>query len=83
MSQPFDLVLHKELFAFQLHHLEIVDSGVGLAVVYLIFEGLMLLFEFRKMRLHRHVRCLLNPGFDESECSKAFCLGVALLFETA
>ena len=63
MSQPFDLVLDQELFSLEFHHLEIVDGGVGLAIVDLLFEGLMLLFEFRKMRLHRHAECLLNLWF--------------------
>jgi hypothetical protein len=31
------------------------------AVVDLIFERLVLFFEFRKVRLQRHSECLLNP----------------------
>jgi hypothetical protein len=60
VAQPFDLVLHLQFFTLELHDSQVIDRGMGQAVVEFGFERLMLFFEFREMRLHRHEECLLN-----------------------
>jgi hypothetical protein len=60
MAQPFDLVLHLQFTSFEFHDSQIIDRGMGQAFGDFIFERLMFLFQFRKVRLHRHAVCLLN-----------------------
>jgi len=38
---------------------------MGQAIVDLLFERLMLFFQFRKVRLHRHAICLLNQWLPD------------------
>jgi hypothetical protein len=38
---------------------------MGQAIVEFSFQCLMLFFEFREMRLHRHAKCLLNQWLSE------------------
>lgn len=44
---------------------------MGLAVVNFLFECLMLFFEFREVRLHRHQSCLLNQLASKKHISVA------------
>ena len=60
MPEPFDLVLHLQFLTLKLHNSQIIDRGVGQAFVDFLLERLVLLFELREMRLHRHAVCLLN-----------------------
>jgi hypothetical protein len=60
VAQPLDFVLHLQLFTLELHDFQIIDRGVRQAFIDFLVERLMLLFEFRKVRLHRHAACLLN-----------------------
>src|SRR5579885_600787 len=60
VAQPLDLVLHLQFLTLELHNLQVIDRGVGQAFVDFGFERLMLFFQFREMRLHRHAACLLN-----------------------
>jgi hypothetical protein len=41
------------------------------AVVGFSFQGLVLLFELREVRLHRHAECLLNPWISRTKTSLA------------
>jgi hypothetical protein len=65
MTDPFDLVLEQQFTPFEFHNFQIIDRGMRLAIVYFFVECPVLLFKFRKMRLHRHAECLLNLGCDE------------------
>jgi hypothetical protein len=60
MTDPFDLVLEQQFTPFEFHNFQIIDRGMRLAIVYFFVECPVLLFKFRKMRLHRHAECLLN-----------------------
>jgi hypothetical protein len=61
MAQTFDFVLYQQFTTFELHDFKIIDRGVRLAFVDLLFERLVLFFEFHDMRLHRHAVFLLKP----------------------
>jgi hypothetical protein len=60
MPQTLDLVLYLQFATLEFHNFQIIDRGMGQAIVDLFFECLMPFFEFRKVRLHRHAACLLN-----------------------
>jgi hypothetical protein len=61
VPQALDFVLYLQLSPFQFHDSQIIDRGVGQTFVDFVFQGPVLFFQFRKVRLHRHLRCLLNP----------------------
>ena len=54
-----DFVLHLQLAALQIGDREIVGRRMSDGLGDFVFEGLMLPFQLRKMRLNRHVFCLL------------------------
>jgi len=60
VPDTLDLVLYQQFPTFEFYDFQIIDRGMRLAIVDLFFEGLVLLLEFRKVRLHRHAVCLLN-----------------------
>jgi hypothetical protein len=55
-----DFVFQVKFTPFELYYFQVINRGMDQAFVYFTFERLVLLFEFRKMRLHRHAVCLLN-----------------------
>src|SRR5262245_26386993 len=67
LAQARDLVLHLQLAALELHHLQVVDRRMRESFVYLVFEGPVASFEFRKMRLNGHVACLLVRLMPDTE----------------
>jgi hypothetical protein len=60
MAKPFYLVLHLQFSTLEFQDCQIIDRGMGQAIVDFVFECPMPLFQFRKVRLHRHAACLLN-----------------------
>ena len=60
VPETLDLVLQQQFSSFQFRNFQIIDRGMRLAIVYLFAECPVLLFKFRKMRLHRHTECHLN-----------------------
>jgi hypothetical protein len=60
MPQPLDLVLDLQLLTLEFQDSQVIDRWMGLTFDYFVFEGLVLFFEFREVRLHRHQSCLLN-----------------------
>jgi hypothetical protein len=61
VPQPLDLVLHLQFLTLKLHDFQIIDRGMGKALIDFVFVCLMLFFKFRQVRLHRHAICLLKP----------------------
>jgi hypothetical protein len=72
VTQSFDFVLDQQFTSFEFYNFQIVGRGMREAIMDLFVERLMLLFEFRKMRLHRHALCLLNPMGSLTSGSMAF-----------
>jgi hypothetical protein len=68
MPQTLDLVLEVQFSTLELYNFQVIDRGMDQAIVDFTLERLMLLFEFSKVRLHRHAVCLLNqcPPMDLS-----------------
>jgi hypothetical protein len=60
MPKALDLVLYLQFATLEFHDFQVIDRGMGQAVVDFLFECLVPFFEFRKVRLHRHTACLLN-----------------------
>jgi hypothetical protein len=60
MAKALDLVLHQQFLPLEFHDSQIIDRGMGQAIVDFVFECPVTLFQFRKVRLHRHAGCLLN-----------------------
>jgi hypothetical protein len=60
VAQPFDLILDQQFPSFELHDSQIIDRGMCQAIVDFSLKRLVLFFQFRKVRLHRHAACLLN-----------------------
>src|SRR5690606_31673390 len=54
-SKAGDLILHQQFFTLEFRDLQIVGRRVEHRVVDFPFEGLVSPFQFRKVRLHRHV----------------------------
>jgi hypothetical protein len=65
VSQTLDLVLHQQLFPLEFYDFQVIDRGMGQAIVDFLFKCLMLFLEFRKVRLHRHAACLLNQWLPD------------------
>jgi len=65
VSQTLDLVLHQQLFSLKFYDFQVIDRGVGQAIVDFFFKCLMLFLKFRKVRLHRHAACLLNQWLPD------------------
>jgi hypothetical protein len=65
VSQTLDLILYQQLFPLELYDFQVIDRGVGQAIVDFFFKCLMLFLEFRKVRLHRHAACLLNQWLPD------------------
>jgi hypothetical protein len=59
LPQPRDFVLQQQLATLQLHDLQTIRGWVRHGIIDFLFECLVPLFEFRKMRLHGHMACLL------------------------
>jgi hypothetical protein len=59
VPQPLDLVLDVQFFSLEFRNLKVVGGGVSERLVDFLFERLVPLLEFRKMRFNRHVGCLL------------------------
>jgi hypothetical protein len=53
--KPRDFVLYQQLATFQFYDLEIVDRWMGLGFNDFGFQDPMPFFQFRKVRLYRHV----------------------------
>jgi hypothetical protein len=64
--QAHDLFFHLQFFSLEFADFEIVRPRMGQRFVDLILKSPMLLFEFRKVRLHRHAKCLLNQVFPDT-----------------
>jgi hypothetical protein len=60
VPEPLDLVLHLQFSTLEFHYFQIIDRGMGQAIVDFLFECPVPFFQFRKVRLHRHAVCLLN-----------------------
>jgi hypothetical protein len=65
VPQTLNLVLHQQFFPFEFYDFEVIDRGMGQAIVDFLFERLVLFFKFHKMRLHRHAACLLNQWLPD------------------
>jgi hypothetical protein len=65
MPQTLDFVLQQQFTTLEFYNFQVIDRGVGQAIVDFAFECLMLFFEFRKVRLHRHAGCLLNQWLPD------------------
>jgi hypothetical protein len=59
LSEASDLVLHEQLLSFQFRNYQIVRGWVRQGFADFLLKGLVPSFEFRKMRLDRHVAYLL------------------------
>jgi len=65
MPETLDFVLYLQFTPFEFDYFQVIGRGMGQAIVDLLFERLMLFFEFRKVRLHRHSACLLNQWLPD------------------
>jgi hypothetical protein len=65
LPEPLDLVLHLQFLTLEFHDFQIIDRGMCQAIIDFFLERLMLLFQFREVRLHRHAECLLNQWLPE------------------
>jgi len=65
MPEAFDLVFYQQFFTLEFYDFQVIDRGMRQAIVNFSFERLMLFFEFRKVRLHRHAACLLNQWLPD------------------
>jgi hypothetical protein len=59
LPQPRDFVFHQQLATLQLYDFQPVRRRVRHGFIDFLFECLVPLFEFRKVRLHGHMACLL------------------------
>lgn len=66
LAEPRDFVLYQQFTTFELHDFQVIDRGMVQALTDLGLKRLMPLLQFRKVRLHRHATCLLNPWLPEA-----------------